>query len=81
MKLNRAVVTCQIKGPQQAIEELKEIKDLDDYYLYHSIIAEFYSMTGANGKSLEHFQKAYDLTDSHAEKELLVKKMDKLNRN
>ena len=40
--LNRAIVIGQISGAKAAIAELEKIKNLDEYYLYHTTFAEFY---------------------------------------
>lgn len=75
--LNRAIVICQIDGPQKAIEELKKIDDLKDYHLYQSTLAEFYFLSGNYESSLEHFEKALKLTESKAEKTLIKRKLEK----
>jgi RNA polymerase sigma factor (sigma-70 family) len=77
--LNRAIVVCQLEGPFKAIEELKKIKDLNNYYLYHTTFAEFYFLSNQFENSLKCFEKALNLTHSKAERELIKKKIDNVN--
>ena len=79
--LNRTIVICQLNGPLKAIEELKKINDLDDYYLYHSTLGEFYFLDKQYGYSIKHFEKALSLTGSKAEKKLIESKIKKVKMN
>ncbi len=75
--LNRSIVIGQISGPQAAIEELKKINDLDEYYLYHTTLAEFYSQLGENAQALERLNTALKLTKSKAEKKLIKERIER----
>lgn len=77
-RLNRAIVVCQVYDSAKAIEELKQIDDLDNYYLYHSTLGEFYFLSGLFNESIKHFEKALKLTDSKAEKTLIKVKINRV---
>ncbi|MBK9744626.1 MAG: hypothetical protein IPO94_17510 [Saprospiraceae bacterium] len=38
---NRAIALAYAKGPNEAIEALLNIKDMDDNYLYHTALGDF----------------------------------------
>ncbi|HSU28828.1 MAG TPA: sigma-70 family RNA polymerase sigma factor [Chitinophagaceae bacterium] len=78
--LNRAVVIGEMKGPAaglEAIEKIPGIDGLQNYYLFHAIIGEFYAKLGNREQANEYFAKAKELTSSEKEKQLLVSKMQK----
>ena len=77
-RLNRAIAVFQVHGAKKAINELKLIDDLDNYYLYHSTFGELYFQSGLYNESVNHFETALKLTDSKAEKSLLKNKMEKV---
>lgn len=79
--LNRAIVIGQILGAKPAIEELKKIKKLEKYYLYHTTIAEFYKQLNENSSALAHLRSALKLTNSKAEKNLIKERIEKLEKN
>jgi RNA polymerase sigma-70 factor (ECF subfamily) len=74
--LNRAIVICQLEGPDKAIKELKRIEDLNDYYLYHTTLAECYDLSNDRDFAIKHFEKALELTESKAERELIRMKIE-----
>jgi len=76
--LNRAIVIGQLEGPEKAIRELKNIKELENYYLYHTAFAEFYFLSNRFNDSLVHFKKALALTQSKVERELINRKIEKV---
>ncbi len=78
--LNRAIVIGQIRGAKAAIAELEKIKDLDEYYLYHTTFAEFYSLLKQNSSALKHLNKALKLTKSKAEKKLIKDRIETIRK-
>lgn len=77
-RLNRAIAISRVKGAEKAIDELKLINNLGDYYLYHSTLGELYFLSGLYNESLKHFETALKLTDSKAEKTLIKIKTERV---
>jgi RNA polymerase sigma factor (sigma-70 family) len=78
--LNRAIVIGQINGAKAAIAELDKIKNLEEYYLYHTTFAEFYSQLKQNPSALKHLNKALKLTKSKAEKKLIEDRIETVKK-
>ncbi|MCK8522730.1 sigma-70 family RNA polymerase sigma factor [Aquimarina sp. D1M17] len=79
--LNRCLVVLKLEGPKkalQAIEEIKDDKQLQKYYLYHSIIGEIYMQIEKLDTAIICFQKAIKLTQSKHEKRFLQSKIDQI---
>jgi RNA polymerase sigma-70 factor (ECF subfamily) len=60
-----------------ALEQLLAIKDLDQYYLYHTSVGEIYFDLGKKEEAKKYFLKALSLTSSKQERELLQAKLEK----
>jgi RNA polymerase sigma factor (sigma-70 family) len=73
--LNRAVAVAEVDGPQPAIDALKKIKDLNDFYLYHAVLGEFESRLKNWRSATEHLRKALDLADVQSEKLFLTNRL------
>ncbi|HMF70564.1 MAG TPA: DUF6596 domain-containing protein, partial [Flavitalea sp.] len=73
--LNKAIAASYAIGRKSAINELMEIKSLDNYYLYHTAIGEIYFDDGLDEQAKQCFQTALDLTTSPAEQQLLRNKI------
>ena len=82
--LNRAIVFSRVNGPMEGIVEINKIENketLENYYLYHSAVADLYVKTNNIEKAKYHLEKAVKLTTSKAEKKLLKEKIKKyINR-
>ncbi|HEV8284955.1 MAG TPA: sigma-70 family RNA polymerase sigma factor [Chitinophagaceae bacterium] len=81
--LNRSVVLSKVKGPQFALEELKRINtnpSLKSYYLFYSTEAEFYINMEEYDKAISSLKRAIELSHLKAEKSLLQKKLDRLQK-
>lgn len=76
--LNRSIVIAQLSGAEQALKEIEGLIELDSYYLYHTVIAEFYSDTGKYTNARSHLLKALELTKSNAEIKLINKRIEKI---
>jgi RNA polymerase sigma-70 factor (ECF subfamily) len=73
--LNRAIILAKVAGYQQGIESLLAIQGLDNHYLYHSILGEFYLQMGQATQATYSFQTALTLTRSATEIKLLQHKL------
>jgi RNA polymerase sigma factor (sigma-70 family) len=78
--LNKSIVVSQIYGPEKALEEIKNIKELQSYYHYHTTLAEFYSQLKKYKLARTHLEKALTLTNSNAEILLIKNRIDKLKK-
>ena len=77
--LNRTYALSQVKGKQQAIREAENLK-LENSPYYFSLLGHLY--TGIeNEKAIAHFTRASSLAKTQAEKKLIQKKLDALNKN
>lgn len=73
--MNKAIVSFYCGNRQDALNELLQIKELDDHYLYNASVGEIYFELNEKQKAEKFFQKALSLTTSIPEKELLAKKI------
>jgi RNA polymerase sigma-70 factor (ECF subfamily) len=76
--LNKVIVLSQINGPNEALDELLKIKNLDKYYLYHTTLAELYKQLNQKEKAKIHLEAALKLTNSKAEILLIKKRLEEL---
>jgi predicted RNA polymerase sigma factor len=79
--VNRAIIIGELHGPEAglaAVDDVEGIEALDQYYLLPAIRAEFLGKMGDRLKAKAFLEKALELTDSLAEKELLEEKILKL---
>jgi RNA polymerase sigma factor (sigma-70 family) len=77
--LNRAVVISMLEGPAAGIDAINKIEKndtLEEYYLYHSVLADLYLKNSNTEEAKNHLQKAILLTPSEAEKKLLREKLE-----
>ena len=75
--MNKAIASAYAISKQQALEELQQIKGLEQHHLYYSSIGEVYFELNQTGMAKDFFEKAISLTTSSAEKKLL---QDKIQR-
>lgn len=75
VKMNKAIVIGQVKGPSAAINEILKNGALEDYYLYHATLGELYFQNKENMKARQHLERAIELTESKPEKLLLSRKI------
>ncbi len=75
--MNKAIASAYAISKQQALEELQQIKGLEQHHLYYSSIGEVYFELNQTGMARDFFEKAISLTTSSAEKKLL---QDKIQR-
>lgn len=74
--LNRAYAISKARGKKEAITEAEKLK-LEDNHLYHSLLGELYKDVD-HKKAMEHLRKAISLAKSEADKNILLKRLEKL---
>ncbi|MEO6169280.1 MAG: sigma-70 family RNA polymerase sigma factor [Chitinophagales bacterium] len=78
--LNRAIALAQVEGPARGIEEILQLpgkEKLSGYYLLPATLGELYLREEKKTIAAKYFNEALLLTQSPAEKKLLVSKLDK----
>lgn len=73
--MNKAIASAYAISRQKALEELQQIKGLEQHHLYYASIGEMYFELGQKESARTFFEKALDLTRSQAEKQLLLEKI------
>jgi RNA polymerase sigma-70 factor (ECF subfamily) len=73
--LNKAIAASYAVSKSTALEELREVKGLDDYYLYYTAIGEVYFDLNQVQDAKYYYQKGLSLTRSLAEQQLLHEKI------
>jgi predicted RNA polymerase sigma factor len=73
--MNKAIASAYAISKQKALEELKEIKGLEHHHLYYASIGEMYFGLHEKQNAKIYFEKAFDLTNSQTEKQLLLEKI------
>lgn len=76
VQMNRCIALAKVEGARKAIESLKDIKALENYHLYHSILAEFQIDLQDWITAIKTLQKAESLATLEKEKTLI---QDKIN--
>ncbi len=74
-ELNKIVAVMQVHGAEAALEEIAKItnkKKLESYYLYFSILGEIHLRINRKPEAKQYFLKALDLTQSKAERKMLM---------
>ncbi|MFT3681098.1 MAG: sigma-70 family RNA polymerase sigma factor [Ferruginibacter sp.] len=76
--LNRAYALSKARNKEEAIREAEKLR-LENNHLYHLLLGELY--TGIdNDKTAEHFNMAQILSNSPAEKNIISRKLQHLNK-
>jgi RNA polymerase sigma-70 factor (ECF subfamily) len=81
IKLNRSVAIANAKGNAMAIRELEKLRmdtDIQEHYLFHSTIAEFYSIENKHNQAIKHLRSAISKAGNPRDIELLRKKLAKV---
>lgn len=73
--LNRSIVSAYTDEKEQALDRLKQIKGLENYYLYHTSIGEVYFELNNKKEAKKYFERALKLTSSKPEQQLLEGKI------
>ena len=76
VRLNRAVATRFVIGPQAALDEVEPLAgDLGDYRLFHAVRAELLADLGRPGEASLANERALALAANPAERELLARRL------
>ena len=76
VRLNRAVATRYVLGPQAALAEVEPLAaELDDYRLFHAVRAELLTAVGRTADAREANERALALAANPAERELIARRL------
>ena len=73
--LNKAIACGYALNKENALEELKQITGLENYYLYYTSIGELYYELNNKEEAKKYYEKAMKLTTSRQEQQLLINKI------
>jgi len=73
--MNKAIASAYAVSKQNALAELKEIKGLEKYYLYHTSIGDIYYELHNKQEAKRSYETALHLTTSQQEQQLLMSKI------
>ena len=73
--MNKAIASAYAISKQKALEELQQIEGLEQHHLYYASIGEMYFEMEQWENARVHFEKAFSLTNSQSEKQLLQEKI------
>ena len=73
--MNKAIASGYAFSKQQALEELQQIKGLEQYHLYYASVGEIYFELKKTQIAKNYFEKAFQLTSSQQEKKFLRQKI------
>ena len=73
--LNKAIASAYAINKQNALDELRQIKGLENYHLYYTSLGEMYFELDQKKIAKENFERALHLTGSTSEKQLLLDKI------
>lgn len=73
--MNKAIASAYAISKQNALDELQKIKGLEHHHIYYTSIGEMYFDLNEKENARYYFEKAFQLTDSQTEKQLLLAKI------
>ena len=73
--MNKAIASAYAISKEKALEELQQIKGLEKHHLYYASMGEMYFDLHQKENAKKYFEKAYNLTDSQSERQLLLEKI------
>ncbi len=76
--LHRAVALAEVEGPLSAIVSVTNLPELDKNHYYHAILGDLYERNRQFAPARQHYEQAWHLTPSKAEKKLLERKLAEL---
>ena len=74
--MNKAIASAYAISKQNALDELQQIKGLEEHHLYYASIGEIYFELQNKGEAKRFYQKALQLTSSGHEQQLLINKIN-----
>jgi RNA polymerase sigma factor (sigma-70 family) len=85
VQLSRAVVIAEIGNIAEAIESILSIEKIEQlistHYIYSAVLGDMYKRLSDAIKAKQYLQQAHDLTNSSAEKKLILEKMQGIGLN
>lgn len=78
IQLNRAVAVFHVNGLEAGLEVVASIRKeakLEEYYLLHAVLGEFYSLAGRNKDAAVSYRRAMELTMVETERALLSRRL------
>jgi len=83
--LNRAIVVAQLHSITAAIDEIKQIENIDHllrtHYIFPAVLGDLYLRLGDHRQAQPLLHTAWRLTTSQAEKKLIAEKLERLATN
>ena len=73
--MNKAIASSYAINKEMALDQLLNIKGLENYYLYHTSIGEIYFELQNKQQAKKFYEAALQLTASHPEQQLLKDKI------
>lgn len=73
--MNKAIASAYAISKQNALEELQRVRGLEQHHLYHATMGELYFELENKEKAKDCYSRAFQLTGSHTEKQLLLDKI------
>lgn len=79
VRLNRAVATAELDGPESALAEVDRLAEtLDGYHAFHAARADLLRRLGHSGESRAAYDRAIGLTGNPAEQAYLTRRREEL---
>lgn len=78
--LNRAIAVGKVRGAAEgleAVDELKNEKALQRYYLFYAVRAELCTELGRSAEARENYERALTFTELPAERNFLLRRLDR----
>jgi RNA polymerase sigma-70 factor (ECF subfamily) len=76
--LNRSVAVAYVQGPRagiEAVEAIRNLDQLDSYYLLYAVLGEFEERLKNRKAALEYFRKSLELATIKSERKFFMKKI------
>jgi RNA polymerase sigma factor (sigma-70 family) len=74
--LNKAIASAYAISKENALDQLLQIKGLENYHLYHTSIGEIYYELHDKSNAKKFYEKALHLTTSRPQQQLLISKIN-----
>jgi predicted RNA polymerase sigma factor len=74
--LNKAIASAYAISKENALDQLLQIKGLENYYLYHTSIGEIYYELHDKSNAKKFYERALHLTTSRPQQQLLMSKIN-----
>jgi RNA polymerase sigma factor (sigma-70 family) len=81
VELNMAIAAGYAISPRAGLQALHKIESLQDHYLYHTALGDFYAELGHTEQAGISYHRAMTLTQSKAEKNLLQTKLTNITKH